>query len=91
MASEEKEKIVKCRRFICGNAFKYVVVLASGTDIERCAAIKEAANTAHKNLYVCSAFANRCMDIFTRREAKASNGLFEFNQKYVGFNDRKIP
>lgn len=85
------EREVK-RKMVCMmNAFKYVVVLASGTDIERCASIKEAANTAHKNLYVCSAFANRCMDIFTRREAKASNGLFEFNQKYVGFNDRKIP
>lgn len=73
------------------DAFKYVVVLASGTDIERCASIKEAAKRAHKELYVCSAFANRCMNIFTRREAKVSKGLFEFNQKFVGHDDRKKP
>lgn len=73
------------------NAFKYVVVLASGSDIERSASIKEAAKKAHKDLYICSAFAGRCMNIFTCHEAKTSKGLFEFHPQFVGSNDKKIP
>lgn len=37
-------------------AFKYVFVLASATDIERLASIKNASSEAKKTLYVCSNF-----------------------------------
>ena len=73
------------------DAFKYVVVLASATDIERLASIKEAAKKARKDLYICSGFMKRTMRIFTRREAKASKGLFAFHPKYVGYKDTEIP
>ena len=71
------------------DAFKYVVVLASATDIERLASIKEAAKEARKDLYICSGYMKRTMQIFTRREAEASNGLFAFRPKYVGYEDSK--
>ena len=64
-------------------AFKYVFVLASSTDIDRLAAIKEAANVAHKDLYVNSAYMKETMRIFTEREAVASKGLFEFHPKFA--------
>ena len=73
------------------DAFKYVVVLASATDIERLASIKEAAKKAHKDLYICSGYMKRAMQIFTRREAEASKGLFAFSPKFVGYEDSKIP
>ena len=72
------------------DAFKYVVVLASATDIERLASIKEAAQKAQKQWYICSGYMNRTMHIFTRREAKYSKGLFEFHPKYVSQDDPKI-
>ena len=71
------------------NAFKYVVVLASSTDIERLAAIKEAAKTSHKPLYICNGLMRRTMSIFTRREGKVSKGLFEFHPHYISNNDVK--
>ena len=73
------------------DAFKYVVVLASATDIERLATIKEAAKKARKDLYICSGYMKRTMQIFTRREAEASKGLFAFSPKFVGYEDSKIP
>ena len=73
------------------DAFKYVVVLASATDIERLASIKEAAKKARKDLYICSGYMKRTMQIFTRREAEASKGLFAFHPKYVEYEDSKIP
>lgn len=73
------------------NAFKYVVVLASSTDIERLAGIKAAAKKAHKPLYICGGNMRRTMNIFTKREAEASKGLFEFHPRYVTFDDPKIP
>lgn len=73
------------------DAFKYVVVLASATDIERLASIKEAAKKARKDLYICSGYMKRTMQIFTRREAEASKGLFAFSPKFVGYEDSKIP
>ena len=73
------------------DAFKYVVVLASATDIERLASIKEAAKKAHKDLYICSGYMKRTMQIFTRREAEASKGLFSFHPKYVGYKNAEIP
>ena len=72
------------------DAFKYVVVLASATDIERLASIKEATKKARKGLYICSGDMKQTMQIFTRREAEASKGLFAFHPKYVGYEDPKI-
>ncbi len=69
-------------------AFKYVFVLASSTDIERLATIKNAAKIARKCLYVNSGYMNKTMSIFTRREAKNSKGLFSFSPCfYSGEND----
>lgn len=72
-------------------AFKYVVVLASSTDIERLAAIKEAATQSNKPLYINGGYMNRTMKIFTEREAVISKGLFEFHPKFVKFDDPKLP
>ena len=58
--------------------FKYVFVLASATDIERLASIKEAAKKAKKPLCIWSLFMRRTMEFFTEHESKLSNGLFEF-------------
>ena len=60
-------------------AFKYVFVLASATDIERLAAIKGAAISAQKPLCIWSLFMKRTMELFTERESKRSRGLFSFN------------
>ena len=60
-------------------AFKYVFVLASATDIERLASIKEAAKAAGKDLYVWSLLLKRTLPFFTKREAKLSKGLFSFS------------
>ena len=85
------EREVSRRMASVMDAFKYVVVLASATDIERLASIKEAAKKARKDLYICSGYMRRTMQIFTRREAEASKGLFEFHPKFVGYDDAKIP
>ena len=47
--------------------FKYVFVLASATNIERLASIKEAAKNAGKSLYIWSLFLKKTMGIFTER------------------------
>lgn len=73
------------------DAFKYVVVLASSTDIERLAAIKEAANKANKPLYLNGGYMNRTMKIFTEREAEISKGLFDFHPKFLKMDDPKLP
>lgn len=73
------------------DAFKYVVVLASSTDIERLAAVKEAAKRANKPLYINGGYMNRTMKIFTEREGKLSKGLFEFHPRYVKTDDSKLP
>lgn len=73
------------------DAFKYVVILASSTDIERLAAIKEAAKHANKSLYINGGYMNRTMKIFTERESEISKGLFEFHPKFVKFDDPKLP
>lgn len=67
-------------------AFKYVFVLASATDIERLATIKEAANDAGKTMYVCSKFMKQTMNFFTEQEGKLSHGLFAFQPKF--YNQR---
>ena len=85
------EREVSRRMASVMDAFKYVVVLASATDIERLASIKEAAKKARKDLYICGGYMRRTMQIFTRREAEASKGLFEFHPKFVGYDDAKIP
>lgn len=78
-------------RMACAiSSYKYVVVLASATDIERLATIKNAAAHAHKDLYITGAMLNRMMSIFTHREARASGGLFDFHPQYVWEQDDKI-
>lgn len=59
-------------------AFKYVFVLASATDIERLASIKVAAETANKPLCILSLFMKRTMEFFTERQSSLSRGLFSF-------------
>lgn len=61
---------------------KYVFILSSSTDIERLAAIKEAAKRIGKDLYVCSRMTYRMMGLFNNREASKSKGLFAFRPKY---------
>ena len=60
-------------------AFKYVFVLASATDIERLASIKNASIGAKKMMYVCSKFLVATMKLFTERESELSHGLFNFS------------
>ena len=67
-------------------AFKYVVVLASSTDIERLASIKQAARSAKKDYYISNRFMRKTMSIFTRREASNSKGLFDFHPKFLKSN-----
>ena len=67
-------------------AFKYVFVLASATDIERLAAINEAAKEAKKPLCIWSIFMKKTMEFFTERESKVSRGLFSFNPLF--FSER---
>ncbi len=70
--------------------YKYVFVLASATDIERLATIKEAAKETGRDLYVWSMFLRKTMDFFTRREGKQSRGLFSFSPtNYNDFTRRK--
>ena len=64
-------------------AFKYVFVLASATDIERLASIKNAVSEAKKTLYVCSKFLVTTMRFFTERESKLSHGLFDFSPRML--------
>lgn len=59
-------------------AFKYVFVLASATDIERLASIKVAAENANKPLCILSLFMKRTMEFFTERQSSLSRGLFSF-------------
>ena len=66
-------------------AFKYVFVLASATNIERLATIKEAAKDAKKTLCIWSLFMKRTMEIFTERESKLSHGLFSFNPLFFSY------
>lgn len=63
-------------------AFKYVFVLASGTDIERLASIKVAAENANKPLCILSLFMKRTMEFFTERQSSQSRGLFSFAPLY---------
>lgn len=59
-------------------AFKYVFVLASATDIERLASIKVAAKNTQKPLCILSLFMKRTMELFTVRDSSLSRGLFSF-------------
>ena len=73
------ERVVSKKMENVMQAFKYVFVLASSTDIERLASIKEAAKRAHKSFYVGGGLMRDAMRIFTEREGKISKGLFEFH------------
>ena len=59
-------------------AFKYVFILASATDIERLASIKLAAKNTQKPLCILSLFMKRTMELFTVRDSSLSRGLFSF-------------
>ena len=63
-------------------AFKYVFVLASATDIERLASIKVAAENVKKPLCILSSFMKRAMKFFTERESSLSRGLFSFAPRF---------
>ncbi len=63
-------------------AFKYVFVLASATDIERLASIKVAAKNIQKPLCILSLFMKRTMELFTERQSSLSRGLFSFAPLY---------
>ena len=73
------ESVVSSKMAHVMQAFKYVFVLASSTDIDRLAAIQKAAKSASKNLYINSAYTKETMRIFTEREAKFADGLYEFH------------
>lgn len=77
------ESEVSSRMSLVMRAFKYVFVLASSTDIDRLATIKKAARSAHKNLYVNSAYMKETMRIFTEREANVANGLYKFHPRFA--------
>ena len=77
------ESVVSSKMSHVMQAFKYVFVLASSTDIDRLAAIKKAAKYAHKELYINSAYMKETMRIFTERESKVADGLYEFHPKFV--------
>lgn len=81
------EREVSRRMALAMEAFKYVVVLASSTDIERLASIKQAARLAKKDYYISNRFMKKTMSIFTRREASVSKGLFDFHPKYLRSSD----
>lgn len=77
------EREVSSKMSCIMQAFKYVFVLASSTDIDRLAAIKKAAKEARKELYINSAYMRETMRIFTEREAEISNGLYKFDSKFA--------
>lgn len=81
------EREVARRMALAMEAFKYVVVLASSTDIERLASIKQAARLAKRDYYISNRFMRKTMSIFTRREASNSKGLFDFHPKFMRSND----
>lgn len=81
------EREVSRRMALAMEAFKYVVVLASSTDIERLASIKQAAKAANKDFYISNKFMRKTMSIFTRREASVSKGLFDFHPKIMRSTD----
>ena len=76
------ECIVSKKMSCVMEAFKYVFVLASATDIERLASIKEAAKKSNHPLYICSGMMNASMRIFTNREGGFANGLFSFHPHF---------
>ena len=82
------EHIVSYKMQNVMKAFKYVFILASATDIERLAAIKQATIDSGKSLCIWSLFMKKTMAYFTEREAKASKGLFSFEPSF--YNDRLL-
>ena len=67
-------------------AFKYIFVLASATDIERLASIKNASIEAKKPMYVFSKFLVSTMKLFTKLESESSHGLFDFSPRLFKHN-----
>lgn len=83
------EREVSRKMSLAMQAFKYVIVLASSTDIERLASIKQAARIAKKDYYISNKYMRKTMSIFTRREASNSKGLFDFHPKLVRRNGQR--
>ena len=67
-------------------AFKYVFVLASATDIERLGSINHATKKTKKPLCIMSSFMKRTMELFTEREGNLGRGLFSFSPQF--YTDR---
>ena len=67
-------------------AFKYIFVLASATDIERLASIKNASIEAKKPIFVFSKFLVSTMKLFTKLESESSHGLFNFTPRLFKLN-----
>ena len=67
-------------------AFKYIFVVASATDIERLASIKNATIEAKKPMYVFSKFLVSTMKLFTKLESESSHGLFDFTPRLFKHN-----
>ena len=67
-------------------AFKYVFVLASATDIERLGSINHATKKTKKPLCIMSLFMKRTMELFTEREGNLGRGLFSFSPLF--YTDR---
>lgn len=63
-------------------AFKYVFVLTSATDIERLGSINHATKKTKKPLCIMSLFMKRTMEFFTERQSSLSRGLFSFAPLY---------
>lgn len=76
------ERMVSIKMSHVMQAFKYVFVLTSATDIERLASINQAARKANKPQYTCSGYINSTMQIFTEREGNYGDGLFVFYPRY---------
>ena len=66
--------------------FKYIFVLASATDIERLASIKNASIEAKKPIFVFSKFLVSTMKLFTKLESESSHGLFNFTPRLFKLN-----
>lgn len=76
------ERELSTKMSIVMQEYKYVFVLASSTDIERLATIKNATLAAKKKMYINSGFMYATMKIFTKRESRKSHGLFSFYPEF---------
>lgn len=64
-------------------AFKYVFVLASATDIERLGSINHATKKTKKPLCIMSSFMKRTMELFTEREGNPGGVCSPFHRSFI--------